>query len=287
MDLSIVIVNWKVRDLLERCLTSIYRETSGLDFEVFVVDNDSRDGSVEMVAKRFPQAELIASNRNLGFAAANNEAVARSRGEFILLLNPDTEILDGALQKLVAFMRRERQAAICGPKLVNADGTLQPSVRRFPTLAVQAAIMLKLHRVWPGMAGLRRYLAADLDYAKASACDQVMGAALMFRRSLLEDIGMLDAGYFVWFEEVDFCKTAAEKGYQTWYTPEAVIKHHGGESFGQVLAPRKQKMFNASARRYFRKHHGRPAWFALLLLHPLSMLLAYLSGAGAPARKKV
>jgi len=287
MELSIVIVNWKVRDLLEKCLASIYLETSGLEFEVFVVDNDSRDGSVEMVAKKFPQADLIASNRNLGFARANTEAIARSRGEFILLLNPDTEILDGALQKLVAFMRRERQAAICGPRLVNADGTLQPSVRRFPTLAVQAAITLKLHRVWPRMPGLKRYLAADFDYSKTSVCDQVMGAALMFRRSLLEDIGTLDTGYYIWFEEVDFCKMAAEKGFQTWYTPEATVKHYGGESFGQVLAPRKQRIFNASARHYFRKHHGWLAWFALLLLHPLSVALAMAGGGSASAPKKV
>ncbi|MFA6603518.1 MAG: glycosyltransferase family 2 protein [Patescibacteria group bacterium] len=284
MDLSIVIVNWKVRDLLEKCLASVYLETSGIEFEVLIVDNDSRDGSVEMVAKKFPQADLIASNRNLGFAAANNEAIARSRGEFILLLNPDTEIRDGALQKLVTFMRRERQAAICGPKLVNADGSLQPSVRHFPTLGVQAAITLKLHRLWPGLPGVKRYLAADFDYSRASACDQVMGAALMFRRSLLEDIGPLDAGYFIWFEEVDFCKTAAERGHQTWYTPEASVLHHGGESFGQLLAPRKQRIFNASGRRYFLKHHGRPAWLVLLLLHPLSMLLA-VAGARVAAKK--
>jgi len=279
MDLSVVIVNWKVRDLLEKCLRSVFEQTKGVEFEVFVVDNDSRDGSVEMVMKKFPQAELIASNRNLGFAKANNEAIRRSRGEFVVLLNPDTEIVDNALARMVEFMRRNPQAAICGPRLLNADGTPQPSVRRFPGPGSQLLISLKLHHLLPRLGILKRYFAEDFDYGRAGQCDQVMGAAFMVRRSILQEIGLLDERYFIWFEEVDLCKSAAEAGFQTWYTPSATVIHHGGESFGQVLGPDKQRMFNQSCRRYFWKHHGLPAYVTLAIFHPLSMLLAWLAAA--------
>jgi len=285
MDLSVVIVNWKVKDLLRKCLASIYQGTAGLEFEVIVADNDSRDGSVEMVAKEFPKAEIIASNRNLGFAKANNEAIARSRGEFVLLLNPDTEAPPGALDKIVGFMRRNPHVAIFGPKILNPDGSLQPSVRRFPTPASQMLIALKLHHLFPRLPALRRYLAADFDYSRASRCDQVMGAAFCVRRKLIEEIGLLDAGFFIWFEEVDYCRRAADRGFQVWYAPEVEIVHHGGESFGQVFGPNKQKMFNASARRYFLKHHGWLFWFCLVLIEPLSMFLARLAAFSSKEKK--
>ena len=284
MDLSVVIVNWKVRDLLEKCLESLYRFTDGLEFEVFVVDNDSQDGSVEMVASRFPQAELIASNRNLGFAKGNNEAIRQSRGEFVLLLNPDTEFIDNALVPLVEFMRRTPAAGICGSKLLNSDQSLQPSVRRFPHLSDQLLIMLKLHHLLPQARCLRRYLARDFHYEEAQACDQVMGAVFLIRRELLDRIGLLDERYYIWFEEVDYCRLARDAGFEVWYTPEAAIIHHGGESFGQVFGPRKQQIFNRSLRQYFRKHHGLGAWLVLLLIHPLSMALAWLS-AGRGKKK--
>lgn len=276
MDLSVVIVNWKVKDLLRKCLESVYRETKDIGFEVFVVDNDSRDGSVEMVAKEFPQATLIASNRNLGFAKANNEAIRRAQGEFVLLLNPDTEIIDNALAKLVEYMRQNPQAAICGPRLLNPDRTLQKSVRRFPDIWSQALISLKLHHLLRKLPVFRRYFADDFDYSRASQCDQVMGAAFMVRGSLLQKIGLMDERYFIWFEEVDLCKAAAKAGFQTWFTPMAEVIHHGGESFGQVMGPVKQRVFNESCRQYFRKHHGWLSWALLLALHPLSMLLAWL-----------
>jgi hypothetical protein len=280
MELSIVIVNWKVRDLLDKCLRSVFEQTKGVEFEVFVVDNDSRDGSVEMVMKKYPQTELVASNRNLGFAKANNEAIRRSSGEFVVLLNPDTEIVDNALAKMVEFMRRNPQAAICGPRLLNTDGTHQPSVRCFPGLSSQLLISLKLHHLLPGLGILKQYFVEDFDYGRAAQCDQVMGAAFMVRRSVLQEIGLLDERYFIWFEEVDLCKSATEAGFQTWYTPSATVIHHGGESFGQVFGPDKQRMFNQSCRRYFWKHHGFSSYFTLVIFHPLSMLLAWLVATG-------
>ena len=279
MDLSIVIVNWKVKDLLRRCLASVYRETKDLSFEVFVVDNDSGDGSVEMVIKEFPQANVIANNRNLGFAAGNNPAIAAAAGDLVLLLNPDAEVTDGALGKMAAYMRRNPHVGILGPRLVGDDGKLQPSVRRFPTLASQLLIMLKLHHAFPSLAPLRRYFAADFDYAREAAVDQVMGAAFMIRRGALDELGGLDERFFIWFEEVDYCKRAKDAGFQVWYAPVATIRHHGGESFGQVFGPKKQAYFNDSLRKYFLKHEGLPAWALLTAAHPLSMALAWASAS--------
>ncbi len=275
MDASIVILNWKVKDLLRRCLASVYAQTKGVQFEVLVVDNDSRDGSVEMIAREFPQATLIVNNCNLGFAAGNNPAIAQARGNFVLLLNPDTELKEDAISKMVTWMRENPQAAIMGPRLENPDCSLQPSVRAFPTLASQALIMLKLHHLIPKFPVLQKYFAKNFDYTKAKIVDQVMGAAFMIRRSALDQIGLLDERYFIWFEEVDYCKRAKDRGLQVWYAPCASITHHGGESFGQVFGPKKQQMFNDSLRKYFLKHSGVAPWLALTILDPFSKALAW------------
>ncbi|MFH1456799.1 MAG: glycosyltransferase family 2 protein, partial [Patescibacteria group bacterium] len=145
MDISIIIVNWKVKDLLEKCLRSIFEQTKNISFEVFVVDNNSGDGSVEMVREKFPQVALAASAENLGFAKGNNLAIKKSRGRYVLLLNPDTEILDNALEKMVRFMDAHPECGIGGCKLLNADLSLQPSVRAFPDFASQIFILLKIH----------------------------------------------------------------------------------------------------------------------------------------------
>ncbi len=275
LDVSIVILNWKVKDLLRRCLASVYAHTKGVQFEVLVVDNDSADGSVEMIAREFPQATLIVNNRNIGFAAGNNPAIARAQGSFILLLNPDTELQEDAITKMVTWMRKNPHAAIMGPRLQNTDGTLQESVRAFPTIVSQALIMLKLHHVFPKVSALKKYFAKDFDYRKSEIVDQVMGAAFMIRRSVLEQIGLLDERFFIWFEEVDYCKRAKDAGLEVWYVPCASVTHHGGESFGQVFGPKKQQMFNDSLRKYFLKHFGVLAWLALTILDPFSKALAW------------
>ena len=277
MDISVVIVSWKVKDLLKQCLQSIFDLTRGVEVEVFVVDNDSGDGTAEMVTREFPQVNLIASNRNLGFAKGNNMAIEIAQGDIVYLLNPDTELKDNAIGKLVDFMKRQPQAAIVGTKLVNPDGSHQLSVRRLPSFLVALLWTLKLHRLFPGWRLFRDYLDEDFDYGQSQQCEQVMGASMAIRRSVLEDIGMLDERYFIWFEEVDYCKMAADAGYQVWYTPEAIVTHYGGVSFGQVDGLTNQRRFNSSLRKYVRKHHGRFAWLVLLLFHPKSMFFAWVN----------
>lgn len=276
MDLSIIIVNWNVKDLLKKCLESIYRETKGASFEIFVVDNASTDGSVEMVKQNFSQVKLTVNNKNLGFATANNQAIKISRGKYVLLLNPDTELIEDAFSIMIRRMDKHEEIGVLGPELLNSDRSLQPSVRRFPTLLSQSLILLKMHRLLPNLKTFRKYFARDFDYSREQNVDQVMGACFMIRREALEKVGGLDENFYIWFEEVDYCKRIKDAGFSVVYTPKTKLIHLGGESFVKQLSLDKQKMFNKSSRYYFRKHHGILSWLWLWLINPKSLFLAWL-----------
>lgn len=276
MDLSIIIVNWKVKDLLEKCLESIFEQTKNISFEVFVVDNNSGDGSVEMAREKFPQIDLTASAENLGFAKGNNLAIKKARGRYVLLLNPDTEILDNTLEKMVKFMDTHPDCGIAGCKLLNPDLSLQPSVRAFPDLASQIFILLKIHHLLPHSKAMYKYLVQDFDYEKIQEVDQVMGAFMMIRREVIEKIGLLDENFWIWFEEVDFCKRIKNAGWKILYTPEASVIHHYGQSFKQVMGVKKQKDFNRSLSYYFKKHGTVGEWLVIQPLRLISLVLAWI-----------
>ncbi|NMB48624.1 glycosyltransferase family 2 protein [Candidatus Kuenenbacteria bacterium] len=276
MDLSIIIVSWRVRDLLRQCLRSIYQKTAGLQFEVFVVDNNSLDGTIELIKDEFPDVHLIVNPKNFGFAKANNQAIKLAAGRHILLLNPDTEFFDNALGRLVELMDKSKEWGIAGCRILNSDRTLQPSVRRFPGWFTQALILLKLHHLPPFKKFLRRYLASDFNYQSISEVEQVMGAFFAIRRETLDIVGLLDEKYFFWFEEVDYCRRAKNLDLKVIYTPEPAIIHHGAGSFRQ-LDWQKQIIWNHSLQHYFWLHGKRWQWFILWLLQPLSILLALLA----------
>ena len=271
INLSIIIVNWNVRDLLQKCLTSIYKNSQGIFLEVFVVDNASSDSSAEMVRQDFPQAKLIESEENLGFAKANNLAIKQSKGQFILLLNPDTEILPNSLQNMVKFMEANKDCGVAGCKILNPDKTLQPSVRRFPTLYSQIIVLTKLHNFFPRL--IKKYLALDLNYEKVQEVDQVMGAFFLIKREVLDKVGFLDEKFYIWFEEVDFCKRTKDVGFKILYTPEVEIIHHGGQSFKQVLSYKKQKIFNKSLARYFKQHYSFLSYVVIKIFSFVSLFL--------------
>ena len=292
--ISVIIVSWNVRELLKKCLESIFRYTNkntpmegvfsgnsakpvsgisgvshledsiqgekdlssatqmdGTGFEVIVIDNASFDGSVEMVRNDFPQTRLIANQENRGFAAASNQGIREAKGEYVLLLNSDTELIENSLQKVVEKMCSDSSISVLGCKLLNPDKTLQPSVRHLPTIWSQLVILFKLHRV--GLAKLYWYLMKDFDYEREAEVDQVMGAFFCIRKSLLDKIGLLDEGYFIWFEEVDFCRRTKKAGYKVVYWPGTAIIHHGGQSFAKQMTLKKQWWFFRSALRYFTK----------------------------------
>lgn len=274
MDLSIIIVNWNTRELLKKCLASIYYNTTNLNFEVIVIDNGSKDQSVEMVQENFPQVKLIANQSNTGYVAANNLGLEQAQGDFILLLNPDTEILYQTLDKMVHYMTINPQVGISGCQLLNPNGTIQLSVRRLPKLSDQIIILTKLHNFWPKL--ISHYLALDFNYLKEQEVEQVMGAFMLIRQVMLQQIGPLDPQLWSWFEDVDYCQKAKIAGWQIRYTPTAQIIHHKGQSFVQHLAYSKQKIFIKSLLYYFKKYHGLFSYLILLPFAGLSLILSWL-----------
>jgi len=251
MNVSIVIVSWNVSELLRKCLRSIFAHTS--DVEVIVVDNASSDGTHDMV-RSFPNVSLIQNTENKGFAVANNQGIAIAHGSSILLLNPDTELTEDSISKILNFADTHPKAGIIGCTLLNPDRTTQPSVRRFPRMRDIAAMLLKLHKIAPRL--LDRYYATDFDYTKEARVDQVMGAFFFIAARLLKQAGGLDEDYFTWFEEVDYCRTAERLGFDVWYAPITSIVHYGGQSFAQRTTIKKQWWFFKSAMHYLRKKHA-------------------------------
>ncbi len=272
MDLSIVIVNWNTRELLKKCLTSIYQNTANLELEVIVIDNNSVDGSREMIEKEFPQVKLIVNKKNKGYVFANNQGMGRAEGDFILLLNSDTEVLPGSLEKMVRFMRENSKVGIGGCQLLNSDQSLQLSVRCFPTLRDQIIVLTKLHNFWPQL--IKKYLCLDFDYTQQQPVDQLQGAFMMTRREVVAKIGALDENIWAWFEDVDYCQRVKQAGWQVVYTPVAQIIHHKGRSFNQQLAFKKQKILVKSLLYYFKKHHGLLSYLILLPFAVWSLILA-------------
>lgn len=272
--LSIIIVNWKTKLFLEKCLKSVFNQTKNISFEIFVVDNGSNDGSIKMIKNNFPQVHLIANKKNLGFAKANNQAIKKSRGDYILLLNPDTIILDKAIEKCLGFIKTKPKIGILGCQILNPDRTIQFSCRRFPTLLSQIIILLKIHNFFPNLEPIRKYYMFDFDHQKEKIVDQVMGAFFLVKKDVFDKTGLLDEKYWIWFEEVDFCKRAKRAGFLTYFYPKASIIHHKAVSFNQMLGIKKQFRLNNSMLYYFKKFHSPLSVAIILFLYPISMFLA-------------
>ncbi len=271
IDLTIIIVSWNVRDLLRRCLRSIQDSalaTGNLQVEIIVVDNASSDGSPEMVVAEFPDVHLVVNAENRGFTAANNQGLALSRGRFLLLLNPDTEVVGDALSAMVRYMETHPEVGAVGPQLRYPDGSLQSSRRRFPTFATALVESTVIQEWWTDNRILRRYYMADTSDDAVQPVDWLVGACLMVRREVVEQVGGLDEGFFMYSEELDWCRRIKNAGWTVVYLPDAVVVHHEGKSSEQAVAAR-HIHFHSSKVRYFTKHHGRLAgealrWFLLM-----------------------
>lgn len=275
IDVSISIVSWNVREQLRLCLQSIQHYTSGCSYEIIVVDNASHDGSADMVEHDFPQIKLIRNSTNRGFGAANNQAVAMAQGRTILFLNDDCQFTSNILPQLPSILQNNTTVGLVGIKLLNPDGSIQPQVRAMPTILDQTIIQLKLHHFFPGL--IKRYLMTDFDYQQSQVVPQVMGAFMYMPLSLAKAYGPFDEAFFVWFEEVDLQKRLQADGFEVWYEASLQCVHAQGQSFQQLRRPSAQRLFNRSLRSYMRKHHGQLAYLWFLILHPCSMMLAYVA----------
>ena len=255
VDLSIIIVSWNVRDLLRRCLASLQGAADGCTSEVFVVDNASSDDSAAMVRGEFPQVALIENRENLGFVRANNQALARCNGRYVLLLNPDTEIVADALGAMASYMDANPLVGVVGPQLVFADGSVQSSRRRFPDLKTLFVESSLLQRLFPRLSLLKRYYVLDRPHDVVQDVDWVVGACLMARREAVEAAGLLDERFFMYSEETDWCLRIKQRGWRVAYLPAARVVHHKARSSEQVMAAQ-HIYFHSSRVAYARKHFG-------------------------------
>lgn len=254
MDLAVIIVSYNTREMLRACLHSLPAATQGLAYTVFVVDNASVDGSAEMVGREFPEVDLTASPVNLGFARGNNLALTRADARYVLLLNPDTEPEPGSLRRLVEFMDAHPEAGACGPKLLNSDGTIQPNGAKFPTLL----------REFLGVTGLRR-LAMSLyerkmgygreDFDVLCEVDQVSGACLLVRSEVVRQVGPLDERFFMYYEEIEWCRRIKQAGWKVYYVPESRVVHHWMGSARQLSKQMTAQLFKSQLL-YYQKTSG-------------------------------
>jgi GT2 family glycosyltransferase len=275
VDLSIIIVSWNCRDELAACLRSLRDLDHGVSVETIVVDNASADAACDMVRREFPGVALIANEVNRGFAAANNQGLAVAAGRNVLLLNPDTVVHAGALASLVRTLDEDETIGACGPQLLNADGTVQPSVREFPTFAAVLYQYTPLRMFGVGRLAYRAYKARDFDFHRPADVHSLMGAALCVPRRVLDRVGALDERFFVYFEEVDLCRRMHDAGLRRRFVPEATITHLAGVSAGGQAAA--SLFLCRSMFLYLKKHNPRAKSLPGLVLLWIGMCLRELS----------
>jgi GT2 family glycosyltransferase len=268
-DLSVTICSWNTRDDLRDCLRSLREAAGEARFEVIVVDNASADGSPEMVEAEFPEVVLLRQTANLGFTGGQNLAIARRRGRDAFLLNSDAMVTPGAIASLFSYARANPDIGAIGPKVLNPDGSLQYSCRRFPNPLAALFRNTPLGRWFPNNRFTRDYLMQDWDHMTPREVDWVSGAALYATKEFIARVGLLDEGFFMFCEDVDWCKRCHEAGMKVVYLPQAVVIHAIGRSTDKA-ANRMIIRFHRSMLRYYAKHDlprvvavARPiAWLA-------------------------
>ena len=310
---SVIVVNWNTRDYLQECLQSILDEpgirilgneplneatlstdtkapatlstsllvypSPPLPIEIIVVDNASTDESIAMVRGRFPEVRLIVNEQNLGFAAANNQAIAQARGRVLFLLNPDAYLRPGALAGLARFLQEHPEAAAAGPNVLNPDGTWQAAVFRFPTLWDLFCEAVFLSVLWPHSRLFARKELGGFDRDAVRQVDWIQGCALAIRREVWEAVGPFDEGYWMYVEELDWCRRAHVLGYRLFFTPDAEVVHYGKRSVGRARRSVLPLGFRSHFR-YFRKFDGRGTELAVRAITLLQMGLRALASAG-------
>ncbi len=277
LDLSIIIVSWNVRDLLRNCLHSIEQGQGSLNLEVVVVDSHSHDDSPLMVAQEFPWVRLIACHENVGFPRGNNIGMEVARGRAVMLLNPDTVVMSDALPTMMDYLDAHPEVGVIGPQLRYGDGSIQSSRRRFPHLITGFFEATWLQGHAPASI-LRDYYAQDIADDEIAPVDWVMGACMLVRRKVIDRAGMMDVGYFMYSEELDWCKRIKAAGYEVVYLPTALIIHYEGQSSAQAGA-KKHIYFHRAKLRYYRKYHGAAA--AAILRYFLLLQYAWQMGLEA------
>jgi GT2 family glycosyltransferase len=278
LDLSIIIVNWNTRDLVARCLECVEATVNKISYEIIVVDNNSTDGSQNMVQSKFPNVKLIANSNNVGFAKANNQGIASSDARYVLLLNSDAFVKENAIDYMVAFMDEHPDAGMGGCKLLYEDGRLQPSCATFPTLATEFYIALGLDKLFPKSQVFGKYLMTDWDYNTQREVDVIMGAFMLVRKAAIDRVGAMDDNFFMYSEEVDWCYRFKQAGWKIYFTPEVETVHIWGGSSRIIKVESLIRLYRARVQ-FFRKHYGRLTAFLYKIILGLNSLLRVGPGA--------
>ncbi len=270
MNLSVIIINWHSADFVKKCLRSLYMNSVELDYEIIVVDNGSFDSCQKMIADMFPKVIFIQSNQNLGFAQANNYGSQKAQGEYLLFLNPDTEIIGNAINDMFAVINNLPQAGILGCKLLNTDKSFQSSCRQaYPTIMNQVLDLDILHRLLPDLS-LRGTgpLVKDANIQEAQV---ISGACMMIKKSVFEEVDGFSSEYFMYAEDVDLCFKVKCAGYINYYMSDVMVIHHGGgSSYQRNESSFANVQMRESICRFLRKTRGD----SYAHLYKLSMLLS-------------
>jgi len=286
MDLSIIIVNYNVRPFLENAIISVKKAVEGISAEVIVVDNASDDGSVEMVRQKFPKLDLVAEQHNLGFAAANNVALRRCRGKYILLLNPDTVVQEDTFRVMIRFLDDHPEVGLAGCKILNPDGTLQLACRRsFPTPWIAFTKITGLSNLFPRSRVFGKYNLAYLDPDQSYEVDAVSGSFMFLRRKILDEVGFLDEQFFMYGEDLDLCFRIKKAGWKIYYVHETQIIHYKGESVRRSDLD-DVKLFYDAMRMFVQKHLKRGFLSNLILTAGIALRewIAFLGRIARPLR---
>jgi hypothetical protein len=255
--ISVIIVNWNTKNYLDKCLHSLKANVgASLNLEVIVVDNNSSDGSEAMVKEKHPSVKLIENKDNVGFARANNIGIEKASGDYILLLNPDTVVKQGSIEKLFQFLQSNQFYGAVGPKIINSDGTIQyECARNFPTVMSELFVMLTLYKRFPNNKLIGRYLMTYWDHEDSRDVACISGACMLVRKKCFGNIDLLDEVFFMYAEDTDLCYRLHDKGYKIRYLAGAEIVHYWGKSSEQVSTNMSRKS-KESMYKFFRKHHG-------------------------------
>ncbi len=262
-ELSICIVSYNTSSLLQACLKSIEAEPPEISYELVIVDNHSTDGTLEMLADQFPEAMVIENAENRGYTAPMNQALqAAGASRFLVQLNPDTLVLPGMFDCMIAFLESHPQVGIAGPKVLNRDGTLQRQCRRSAARPWDAiSYSAGLWRLGPHSRFWNGYLMGQYGEDETHLAEAVSGSCMFIRREVIEQVGYLDENFYAYQEDSDFCFRARQAGWQVYYVPQAKIIHYGGQGGSQVHLDRSIVAWHQSFRRYYRKHLAQDYFF--------------------------
>lgn len=273
IDFTLAIVNWNTRDLLEKCIRSIKQHSEGYTIQILVLDNASEDGSADMVEQTFPDAILVKNKRNVGFARGHEKLLPYSKGCYHVLVNSDIEVKEGCFTAIFNRMKNDRIIGVLGPQISGPDGHIQPSCRKLPTLPYLFWDAMGIGKLLGGW--FNPYHMAAFDHKTSRPVDQVMGSFFVIRTSIIPLVGFLDTRFFMYFEEVDYCKRVLNKGFSVFFEAGARVYHQGGGSSQKVKVQTIRRTMR-SMHQYFKKHSGFWVTAPLLVIAALDTVTHFL-----------